>query len=100
MRSFIDKAGKVIDCTADHVVFCRKVLHKRYPAYLLQNIRVAGSGEYMVVETWQKSITAAQLKTIRRLYKEYGYADFYAEIWDSEYVCKINDLKNFTKVGD
>ncbi len=98
MRSFIDKTGKVIDCTTEHIIFCRKVLHKRYGSYLQQNIRVMGFKDYMVIETHQIQITTDQLKAIRKLYREYRCLSFFAEI-GTERISRINDLKNFTEIG-
>lgn len=98
MRSFIDKAGKVIDCTTEHRIYCRKVLHKNYRVYLQHNIRAAGFHGCMIIETKQKHITACQLKAVRRLYREYRCFNFYANISDVE-IGKINDLKNFLETG-
>ena len=80
MRSFIDKQGRELVAIGDHVSHCRRILKITLKRYLLQNIRVKQHRDILWVDTLQKTITDSQLRTIRKIYKDYRCLELVAVV--------------------
>lgn len=79
MRSFIDKQGRELTMSGDHASYCR-ILKTTLRKYLLNNIRVKQHRDILWVETLQKYITDSQLKTIKKIYKDYRCLELVAAV--------------------
>ncbi len=70
MQAFINKTGELNEINCGHVTYCQVVLNISLADHLRDNVRVLQYRETLAIETDQKRLTTAQLKTIRKLYHQ------------------------------
>ncbi len=97
MKSFIDKNGRVLIIGGDHASYCRHALSTTLRGYLQNNIRVKQHRDELCIETLQKYITPDQLKTIRKIYRDYRCLELIAVV-DHELSRDWIELRKIVKV--